>query len=319
MTTNRLSVRRTLASWALGVVMLAFSALAPAAEKVTLGKMTHRVFSLNELVQLQSGVGKTEGAIGVLVRHEGTEEETDFASIMRGKAVVGKMQEMGVKWDVIPTIVPGGEPYARGLEFEVTDLNAAWSPSELAPKQDHASYVAMAYEGGSAYEQSAPKIEPLFLVSLDESYIVSGNPYRLTVAPFTFFHATNTLTLQGTSLEFDLASIRQGLADHPWAMAYSTVVHPMLGGDFGVMEQGKGGKTELAQIGETAVKCVQNNGSWGTCYSQMLGLEKGSAGWVDEGFEGFHSKVYRDGGKVRSIWVPSPAEVLIHPQARPAH
>lgn len=316
MSANRLFDRATLIPWALGACVLVLSTLATAADKVVLmsPKETPAYYSVEDLITQGFDFAGTEGAMNVLVHYPETwdqDSETwdqDFARIMeRVAAAAEKMGFSEPQWYVVPTVVPAGEPTGKGMTYGV------WGQRETASKMDVAGYLAMPYEGFGAYKESPPTIEPFVAFALSESDFVPGKRFRLTNTPITISDDMKTLSLKGTSIELELERIREEALRNPWTK-FSTLVSGTAEAEFQAQLKDQANVVQGARLGKVAEECIQQYESWSNCYNKVPGLTKGSGGWIKEGFEGFHAGIYRDRGEIGSIWVPSPAESLIHRQ-----
>jgi hypothetical protein len=308
MSANRLFDRATLMPWAVGAFVLVLSTLATAADKVKVmsSKQAPTYYSLKDLMIQGSDIAGTEGAMNVLV-HYPEIGDTDLAHIMEGVAAAAEKKGFSEpQWYVVPTFVPAGDPSGKELTYGV------WGQWQTASKMDGANYMAMPYEGFSAYKESPPTIEPFVAFALSESDFVPGNRFRLTNTPITISNDLKTLSLKGTTIELELERIREEALRNPWTK-FSTLVSGTAEGKLQAKGKGEANVVQGAQLGK-AEECVQQYESWSKCYNKMLGLTEGSPGWINDGFEGFHAGIYRDSGEIGSIWVPSPAESLIHRQ-----
>jgi hypothetical protein len=314
MSANRLFDRATLMPWAVGAFVLVLSTLATAADKVVQmsPKETPTYYSVKDLITQGFNFAGTEGAMNVLVHYPETwdqDSETwdqDFAHIME-RFAAGKLGFAEPRWYVIPTVVPAGDSTGKGMTYGV------WGQWETAPKMDVASYLAMPYEGFSAYKEIAPTIEPFVAFALSETDFVPGKRFRLTNTPITISDDMKTLSLKGTTIELELERIREEALRNPWTK-FSTLVSGTAEAEFQAQLKGEANAVQGPRLGKVAEECIKQYESWSNCYNKVPGFTKGSAGWIKEGFEGFHAGIYRDSGEIGSIWLPSPAESLIYRQ-----
>ena len=66
------------------------------------------------------------------------------------------------------------------------------------------------------------------------------------------------------------------------------------------------------QLLEQVQKCFREGRPWGQCYNLMPHVLNDPSQRVGDHFDGFHKDLFRDDIKIRSIWVPSPAEIFLY-------
>ena len=66
------------------------------------------------------------------------------------------------------------------------------------------------------------------------------------------------------------------------------------------------------ELDPRVAQCIREKKAWSECYNMLPSVVSNAERPVGQGFEGFHEGIYKEDSGIRSIWVPTPAELGMH-------